>query len=228
MRLEGIIMKFCISVLFVALATSLPAYAERSENWSISASAGTSGGTLETTYRFTDHFHLRGGMNTITVSANIDDSDISYDGDLEFKGGSAFVDVYPLDLPVFLTAGLYAGRQAIDLTATSSQSFDIYGMTMTPVEYGYLQGEASYGDYAPFLGFGYNSTFFTDNSFGLHALMGVAYFGEADVSLRSVGGTYSESEYIQQLVENERQSLEEELADYEFYPILQLGLSRRF
>ena len=71
-------MKFCISVLFVALATSLSAYAERSENWSISAGAGTSGGTLETTYRFTDHFHLRGGMNTITVSANIDDSDISF------------------------------------------------------------------------------------------------------------------------------------------------------
>ena len=197
-------------------------------DFALTGGIGTAGGTLEGQYRVSDNFQLRGGVNYLKFDNEVDVDDINYDGDLDFSGLGAFVDVHPFGGSFFISGGAYIGDKTFDFTATSTQSVDIGGMVFTPAEYGRLEGDTVWEDVAPFLGIGFDNTFHGSGQWGFSIVGGAALFGSGDVDLQSVGGTLSNDPILTAELQAEITEIEQEIEDYELYPILQLGLSYRF
>ena len=59
-------------------------------------------------------------------------------------------------------------------------------------------------------------------------MAGAALFGSGDVTLESVGGTFSNDPVLQAQLAQEVQEIEDEIEDYELWPVVQVGLSYRF
>ncbi|MEM9842073.1 MAG: hypothetical protein AAF767_05460, partial [Pseudomonadota bacterium] len=179
-------------------------------------------------YQINDMFQIRAGVNYLAFDEDIDVDDITYDGELDFSGFGAFVDLHPFGGSFFVTGGAYAGGKSIDLTATSDVAIEIGDMIYTPDEYGRLEGDVEFDDIVPFLGLGWDTTFETDGNWGFNVLAGAAVFGSGDVTLDAVGGTLSDNPLLQAELAQEVQDIEDEIEDYELWPVVQVGLSYRF
>ena len=214
------------AIALAAVGVSLPVIAQG--DFAVTGGVGTMGGTIEGQFEVNNFVQLRAGANYLSFDETIDSDDISYDGDLDFSGFGAFVDVHPFGGSFFVTGGAYAGGKSIDLIASSDVSVDIGGVLFTPAEYGRLEGDVSFDDVAPFVGLGFDTTFEGSGNWGFNILAGAALFGSGDVTLEAVGGTLSNDPFLQAQLDQEIASLEEEIEDYEYWPVLQVGLSYRF
>ncbi|MEO0606901.1 MAG: hypothetical protein AAFY82_01620 [Pseudomonadota bacterium] len=213
---------------FLVAAATLTSAAYADGNFAVTGGIGTMGGSVEGQVRVSDFFQLRGGVNYLTFDETIDVDEISYDGELDFSGFGAFVDLHPFRNSFFVTGGAYAGDKTIDLLATSEVSVEIGDLLFTPAEYGRLEGDVSFDDVAPFVGAGFDTTFQGDGNWGFHILAGAALYGSGDVTLEAVGGTLSNDPLLQAQLEQEIRDIEEEIEDYEVWPVVQIGLSYRF
>lgn len=211
-----------------AIAAGFCAAASADGNFAVTGSVGTTGGAIEGQVKVNELFQLRAGANYLAFDETIDVDDISYDGDVDFSGFGAFVDVHPFGGSFFVTGGAYTGAKEIDLIATSDVAVDIGGVPFTPTEYGRLEGDVSFDDLAPFVGFGFDTTFEGSGNWGFSLVAGAALFGSGDVSLESVDGTRSNDPIVQAAIAQEVREIEDEIEDYELWPVLQVGLSYRF
>ncbi|MCR9268758.1 MAG: hypothetical protein NXH72_02095 [Hyphomonadaceae bacterium] len=216
------------AALAAAIVIGCSGAASADGDFAISGGIGTMGGTIEGQFQVNDYVQLRAGANYLTFEESIDVDDISYDGDLDFSGLGAFVDVHPFGGSFFITGGAYAGGKDIDLVASSDVAVDIGGVTFTPAEYGRLEGDVSFDDVAPFLGLGFDTTFEGSGNWGFNLMAGAALFGSGDVTLEAVGGTLSNDPVVQTALAQEIQDIESEIEDYELWPVVQVGLSYRF
>lgn len=209
-------------------ATGMCGISNAQGDFAISGGAGTMGGAVEGQFQVNEYFQLRVGANYLVFDEDVDVDDITYDGELDFSGFGAFVDVHPFGNSFFVTGGAYAGGKDIDLTASSTVAVEIGGVVFTPAEYGRLEGDVSFDDVAPFLGLGFDTTFEGSGHWGFQILAGAAVFGSGDVTLEAVGGTLSNTPALQAELAREIQEIENEIEDYELWPVLQVGLSYRF
>jgi len=222
-------MRIQLKTTFLALAAfSISGLASAEGNFAITGGLGTMGGAVEGQVKVNDLIQFRAGANYLTFDETIDVDEISYDGDLDFSGFGAFVDVHPFGGSFFVTGGAYAGDKTIDLLATSDMSVEIGGQTFTQAEYGRLEGDVAFDDVAPFIGAGFDTTFQGGGNWGFHILAGAALFGSGDVTLDAVGGTLSNDPILQAQVAQEVQDIEDEIEEYELWPVVQIGLSYRF
>lgn len=222
-------MRTKLKLALLALSVSgLSGLAAADGNFAVTGGIGTMGGAIEGQVKVNDLFQFRAGANYLTFDETIDVDQISYDGDLDFSGFGAFVDVHPFGGSFFVTGGAYAGDKSIDLLATSDVSVEIGGLTFTPAEYGRLEVDVAFDDVAPFVGAGFDTTFQGDGNWGFHILAGAALFGSGDVTLEAVGGTLSNDPILQAELAREIQDIEDEIEDYELWPVVQIGLSYRF
>lgn len=209
-------------------AIGLSAAATAEGDFAITGGVGTMGGVVEGQFQVNDYFQLRVGANYLAFDQTIDVDEISYDGELDFSGLGAFVDLHPFGGSFFITGGAYAGGKSIDLAASSTVPVEIGGVIFTPAEYGRLEGDVSFDDVAPFVGLGFDTTFEGNGNWGVSILAGAAVFGSGDVTLEAVGGTLSNDPALQAQLDQEIQDIEEEIEDYELWPVVQVGLSYRF
>ena len=222
-------MRTKLKLALLALSVSgLSGLAAADGNFAVTGGNGTMGGAIEGQVKVNDLFQFRAGANYLTFDETIDVDQISYDGDLDFSGFGAFIDVHPFGGSFFVTGGAYAGDKSIDLLATSDVSVEIGGLTFTPAEYGRLEGDVAFDNVAPFVGAGFDTTFQGDGNWGFHILAGAALFGSSDVTLEAVGGTLSNDPILQAELAREIQDIEDEIEDYELWPVVQIGLSYRF
>lgn len=212
----------------VLLSAGLSSTAMADGDFAITGGIGTMGGTVEGQFQVNDYFQFRAGANYLAFDEDIEVDDITYDGELDFSGFGAFVDVHPFGNSFFVTGGAYAGGKEIDLVASSTVAVEIGGVVFTPAEYGQLEGDVSFDDVAPFLGLGFDTTFEGSGNWGFNVLAGAALFGSGDVTLDAVGGTLSNDPILQAQLAQEIQDIENEIEDYELWPVVQVGLSYRF
>jgi hypothetical protein len=225
--------KLSMKLISIALvgafsAGLLSATAQEGADIAISIGGGSTGGVVELEYRATDMLYLRGGYNYLNFGTDAQVDDIDYNGDFEFSGGGIFVDIHPFKKSFFVSAGAFVGDKAFDFDAAPNQSVNIGDFDFTPAEYGQLEGDAKFKDAAPFLGAGIDTTFTGSRHIGFKALAGAAFFGSGEVQMRSVNGSLSDEPLLQQQLDIEAAKIEDEIDNYDIYPVVQLGLSYRF
>jgi len=219
-------MKMSIATLAVACAMASSGAAAQSK--ALGANLGTPGLGVQVTSQVSDLVVLRGALDGMSISRNQDYSDIAYDGKAKLATGGLFADLHPGGGAVFVSGGAYFGKREIELKAQPSANVEIGGVTYTPAQVGRIDGEAKLSKFQPFLGVGFDNTYVGERAWGFRALAGVSFSKAPKVTLAATGGALaSDPAFLAQLRIEEAQA-REDAKDFKYFPVVQLGLTRRF
>ncbi len=194
----------------------------------VGATAGTSGVGLEVQVRIGPIFTLRGSLDRLTGGTDESYDGIDYDADLTFDTVGGFIDMHPLANGFLISGGAYVGDRDIALAATPTGPVEIGGQSYTPGQVGTLNGALKLSGVAPFVGIGWDDTFYRNGRWGFRAVAGVAWSDAPEVALTSTGGSLSNDPAFQARLRDESQDISDEAEGYGLFPIIQVGLNYKF
>lgn len=214
----------------VAIFCGLSAVQADENRFAPGVGIGTTGISLDAKARLTDRLYARAGYNFLEFDLDDEEYDgVVYDADTDFSTFNAALDYHPFDNSFFVSGGVYAGERTLELVGDLAGPVEIGGQVFTPAQVGSLTGTANIGDdLVPFVGFGFDSRLSVKGPFSYFVQAGVIFTGSPDVSLASVGGTLSGDPLFQAELAAEEQRLQDEVDDYEYYPVLNFGLTYNF
>lgn len=218
------IKRLSLSALFVVSAmTSSSSYA----GTAIGVGGSALGYQVALSHSVSENINLKLAHNAASRGFDGETDGVNYDYDFDFKSTSLLIDWHVFGGGFRLTTGALINDNEI-----FAQS-DIDGLTLevgdtvfTSAEVGRLEGDISFDSYAPYLGFGWGRAI--ADGFSLVFDVGVVFQGEPEVSLQSVGGTFSNNPLLLDEVEREEQELQEDADEFDMYPVLSLGLFYSF
>lgn len=219
-----------LKILAVAAAlVAAPASAALAQTSPVAAglNLGTPGVGGELQLQLSDQFMVRGDADWLSFSHDKGYSGVDYDGKLKSKTLGAFADWHPGGGGFLVSGGAYFGQRKIDLSAQPTANVDIGGQSFTPSQVGRINGSAKLSKAQPFAGVGWDNTF-GGGAWGFRALAGVAFSKRPDVSLTSSGGALSADPGFQARLRQEEADLRDDAKGFRYYPVVQVGLTRRF
>jgi len=216
------------SVAILALACAMVSSGALAQTMALGVSAGTPGVGVQASAKVGELVVLRGAVDGMSLSRDETYSDIAYDGKAKLLTGGVFADLHPGGGPLLISGGAYFGQRKIELGAQPTASVDIGGQVFTPAQVGRLDGEAKLSNLQPFLGVGFDNTFVGDRAWGFRILAGVSFSKAPDVTLTASGGTLSNDANFQARLRAEEAQAQDDAKDFKYFPVVQLGLTRRF
>jgi hypothetical protein len=209
------------------LARAAEFYEQDTGSFALGVKVGTLGAGLEGTARINSSINARLGVNVFEYDYSGTEDDIKYDFDLELLSVSTLFDWHPFgNIFRFTIGGLY-NQNSLDMTANPAGSYSIGDTTYTPGEVGTLTGELDFEDFCPYIGIGWGNAVDKNKQWSFSFDLGVIYQGEPSVNL-SATGTLSGNAAFQANLAREQQNLEDELEDFQFYPVVSFGISYSF
>lgn len=193
----------------------------------VQGKVGTLGLGLELTHEFTERFGARVGFNAFSYEFDDTHSEIDYEFDLGLSSGSALVDFRPTGGGFRLTGGALMNGNEIDAVASSDNTYDIGGTTYNLSDVGNLNGKIDFDSFAPYLGLGYSTPASASGNLGVTFDVGVAFQGTPGVKMEA-SGLIADDPTFQQDLAAEEQELQDDLDNFELYPVVSLGLQYRF
>lgn len=198
---------------------------------SVAVRVGTTGAGLEVgsalSSRLGMRVHLLGG----SISHDLTESGIRYDGKFKMSNGSLLLDLHPFAGSFRISGGLTYNNNRIDATATPEAGFiEISGVRYTAAEVGRLHADLRWDKASPYVGIGWGSSPVGGRGLFLTTDLGVLY-QTPTVSLTGVCGPALPALACQQLqsdIRAEEAQLRNDLADVKWYPVLSLGIGYRF
>jgi len=194
----------------------------------VGATAGTSGVGLDVQVKLGPIFTLRGSLDRLTWAADESFDGIDYRGDLAFDTVGGFIDMHPLANGFLISGGAYVGDRDIALSATPAGPVEIGGQTFSPGQVGTLNGAIKLSGVAPFVGLGWDDTFYRSGRWGFRAVAGVAWSDTPEVALTSTGGSLSSDPAFQARLRDESRNITDEADGYGLFPVIQVGLNYKF
>lgn len=193
---------------------------------SVGLKVGTLGLGLEGTYALSPKWAIRGGLNQFDYDFEDDLDGVDYDGDLELGSATLLADYRPRAAAFRFTGGVVINDNRISAVAVPVATYDIGDTVYTLQEVGTLSADVEFDSLAPYLGLGYDLGLSTRLRLSFDA--GVLFQGEPDVGIDSVGGTLSNDTTLRQELDDEARLYEDDLEDYDLYPVLSIGITYRF
>lgn len=215
-------MKRLMIMLSLGLAVAPAAFAETS----LGLKVGTLGIGVEGTYELSPKWGLRGGFNRYDYGYEDDLDGVDYDGDLELSSIALLADYRPFESGFRISGGALLNDNAIKGVALPANAYDIGDETYTLAETGVLSATADFDDVSPYLGIGYD--FGSSSNLRFNIELGVLLQGSPSVEILSTGGTLSSDPAFQAELESEARFYEDDLEDYDIYPVLSIGLLYTF
>lgn len=212
----------------MALACMAAASSATAGAVAVGGNVGTPGVGVQVSTQISDAVVIRGALDGFSLGHDEDYSDISYDGKAKLLTGGLFADVHPGGGAFFVSGGAYVGKRKINLSAQPTTSVDIGGQTFTPAQVGRLDGEAKLSNVQPFVGLGLDNTFVGDRGWGFRALLGVSFSKRPSVNLTATGGTLSNDANFQARLAAEEADARDDAKNFKYFPVVQVGLTRRF
>jgi hypothetical protein len=238
----------CVGVL---LAMALPALGQDVENTdkpglAASVRLGTLGYGAELDYPFNSYWNARVQINSFNYDDDFNESNIEYSGELDLSTFGALVDFRPFEGTFKLTAGFFSNKNSISADATSANDkvFEIGGQRFSGSASNPLSLSANVDlgkSTAGYLGLGWGNSYSTGLTFNFE--LGALLSGSATANLTARGTAYSVTQpqlqfdvegnsasavQFRQELAKEQASLQQDLDDFEVYPVVALGLGYRF
>lgn len=200
----------------------------------LAARAGTLGIGAELAIGMTEKLNLRVGYSAFDYSTDIEDTDVTYDGDLELRNPSALLDWYSFGGGFHVTVGAVgASTKAKGTGVPTGGTYEINGRVYPASSVGSLSTEIeASSSVAPYIGVGWGNPVDTAGRWTFLFDIGAVYYGsEPDVVVNVNCGAALSNAQCTQLrndVEAERLDLMDEVDTLTWYPVLNLGVSYRF
>ena len=233
---------YTFSIICILISNS------HAENFGLSAKAGTLGLGLELDYKINEDFNFRFRVNRFTYDDDFEEDDIVYSGDIDLSTFGVLVDWRPFKSTFRLTAGLFSNGNELSAIATDNGG-EVYEIGDTEYRSASsdpfaLNANIKLGKgTAGYLGLGWGNAVSSGWMFSFE--LGVLFTGKPDVALAASGSaivsingieqqfsvTDSSNPLVQELNMNlriEEDNIESDLSDFEFYPVISLGIGYRF
>ncbi len=220
----------CIAIL--ALAPS-PGLADAA----LAGKAGTLGVGVELTAGISRQVNARFGLNGFTYSERREASGIEYDAEANLQTATALLDFHPGGRGFRLTGGLVYNNTEIEGESVDPASgFYEIGRVRVPVELvGSLEATIDTDPVVPYAGLGWGNAVGGDGGWSFVFDLGVIFQGEPEATLTPVIPANSPINTIpgaRQLlaieVAREEREIEEDVKDYDLYPVLSIGVAYKF
>ncbi len=216
----------------IAVTLLLGSNAQADDNFWVGVKAGTLGFGVEGSWRALPWLDFRAGANLFDYDDSGSQADINYDATLNLETFYATANFrFPLS-PFRLTVGAFQNGNEVELVSQDQTAYFIGDdpIPYLPSEVGTLTSNASFENFAPYLGGGFDFRF--ANRFGIALDFGVLWQDEAIVTLTSDGTLATDpgliGEQFRAALEIERQQLEDEVSDFKAYPVISLGFNFNF
>ena len=198
-------------------------------DFSLGVTGSTLGIGVEAGYAFNNRFGMRLGGYTFSLSQNGEKSGIDYDSDLNLSNAGVYLDWHPFAGAFRVSGGWFATDNGLDAVGKPGPggTYDIDGSTFTAAEVGTLRATVDLGSSAPYLGAGWVWGK-TDGGLAWSLDLGILFEKSPDIELTSTGGTLSDDPSLQAAIAAEEVQLENDLDQYDLYPVLSFGVSYRF
>jgi hypothetical protein len=206
-------------------AAVMPAMAEEG-GWSLGVTGGTLGVGPQLAYRVNSYVGVRANAAFLTYSRDEEVDEIEYDGDLKLNSYGATLDWFPAGGGFRVSVGGRINNTEIDLVGAPTTSVTVGDTTYTPQQIGTLSGTVTTDDFAPLLTLGYGGTL--AKGFTVGAEIGVLWQGEPQIENLRATGLLASSPQLQTDLDDEEREVEDELNDYDMWPVLQLEFLYRF
>lgn len=194
----------------------------------LGAKLGTLGAGVELTKDLLTKVNARVGLNVLTYDTSGTESDVDYTIDLELSSVTMMLDWHPFGGGIRLSAGAAFNNNELTMVGKpTNASYTIGNTTYTPTEVGTLRGTVTFDDLTPYLGIGWGNAVSPDDRFTFSMDVGVLFQGDTVADLTS-DGTLANDPTFQAELAQEEQNLNQELDDFEFYPVLSMGFAYRF
>ncbi|PRP68483.1 hypothetical protein BUE93_22030 [Chromobacterium amazonense] len=209
--------------LIAALASlSATSFAEE-----VYTAVGTTGFVLGASKEFSENLTARIEGNYLNYGRNFDSSDVKYDAKIKMSSLGLYADYFPFGSSSSgfrLTAGAMIGKDKVtgNGVANSNGTFTINGTEYSAAGES-INVEAKFPNVRPYAGIGYGHTI--SKGFGFIADLGVAY-GKASVNLNASQGLVNAAG--QANIDAERNSAQDTLNKYKFYPVAKVGFAYTF
>lgn len=197
------------------------------DGFALGVKAGTLGIGPELSYAVSDRFNVRLGLNNLSYGFSTTTSGVRYEAELDLDNTTLLLDWHPFQGLFRMTVGYIRNGNVLRLTATPTQPEEIGGVTFQPEQIGTLVGEASFKSDAPYLGIGWGNGV-QDRGLDVHLELGAMFQGSARVALQSRGGQFAGNPVLEEALRREEREAEEDLSDFELYPVVAFGLSYSF
>ena len=187
----------------------------------------TLGGGVEIGKSLGKHFGVRLGLNSFSENATEEIDGIQYDAVLDLSSTSLMLDWYPFAGSIHFTAGYVNSDNELIGRATPTGSVDIGGEVVVPVTAGdlVLDGNIQIGS-GPFFGLGFGNV--PRKGFGLALEAGVIQSGAPDITLAVSGDPGLIAAIDQGDIDAEVAAMQDDLEEFDLFPVIALGFSYGF
>ncbi len=199
--------------------------------YALALSVGTLGAGGDLMAHISPRWVLRAGANAFSHSMSESYDDVDYDLDLDLSNLGVVAEWHPFKSGFNMSAGIYWNGNEATLISDPSSTYDLGGTIYTASEVGTLNGKASFDDFAPYVGVGFDSTFYDNGILGtglsFNSRLGVLFSGSADIAFTS-NGTAANDPTFQASLAAEEAKIEEDIAGADIYPVFSMGLTYKF
>ncbi|HUF17756.1 MAG TPA: hypothetical protein VMS12_06910 [Thermoanaerobaculia bacterium] len=175
------------------------------------------------------YVHLRGGLHRGDVTRDLTHNEIEYEGDVELSSENLFLDLYPGGRGFRITLGAIRNDNIYEARSTENTIVEVNGVPYPVALVGRIRAVATTDEVGPYLGIGFGNAFRGSSRFRLLFDIGAYAHGEPIVDLIAEPnpGIPLPPSFEEDLAAEER-SLQDEISDYEIYPVVSLSLAFRF
>lgn len=182
----------------------------------------------------TPNFGVRMGLNYFTYdysdTVDVEGSAVDANAELSLKSIALLGDWHPFKGSFRLTAGVLFNGNRVQANGRVREASGMVELELDGVPYQVkgLQAEAKFNVLAPYLGFGWDSTFGDHEHWGFTFDLGVVYTGSPELSFTATGGDAGSNVFKEELAKFEKE-IEDEIAQYaRFWPVVSTGLVYQF
>lgn len=200
----------------------------------VGTKASTLGAGIEVYAPVSRKFNARIGMNKLGYTFDQEIDGIQYDGDIDLNSLSLNADWHPFGGVFRLTGGLVLNNNELSGTASpdlaESVNIEIGGTNYSSDD---IKASAKIGfeKIAPYFGIGFDRVSKTKGGFGFSAEVGVLLQGSPEVGFTADFINTPSDALNAQLnsdIETEIGQIEDEMSDFDIFPVASLGLTYQF
>jgi len=194
--------------------------------------AGTLGLGADVVGQIIPHLNGRVGISGLGIDVEVSSDRIDYDGDVNLGGIPLLLDWYPAKSGFRVTGGLVINNNEIDLDAEGldgDRTVRIGDREFTVSDVGDLEGEVEFNDIAPYIGIGFGNPVKRGRQWGFTVDLGIMFQGAGDVSIEATNASQAALDLgLNEQIEREEDDIQDEVDNFQVYPILQIGVTYQF
>jgi hypothetical protein len=203
------------AILAAAVAAMVVTSTTRADGLGVAAKAGTLGFGAELGYRFNDYLGVRAGVNAGSYDFDAEDAGINYSYGMDFDTIPVMLDWYVFGGTFRLTGGYVNNKNK--LTGTATGALDIGGGTYNTT----ATTDISFDKSSSYFGLGWGGLPSATAGFGMSFDIGVMMHGSPTAKLSAPGVPPGD-------IAAEEASLNDELKDLKYWPVISLGIGYTF